>query len=489
MPEFSGNASVENEVMTLSVDAANEPHIVVNADRTVSVPEELKCIAVEHDHNVETVTFDCPRYWDEHDLSTMHIYIHYRCADGNIEPYTCKNLVVDSEDSNTIHFDWTISQNVTCAKGPIAFIIAAKKPNAAGELQNYWHSRLNKEMEVLEGLECNTDALLERFPDVLEQILIRLDDLEKYGGGTGSEGSAKVTADSIHTALGYVPANEEALQALDARGAYKPFVIEATTFEGSTFVLAGYTTEQLNDRSKLSEVIIRATDGQHRLVFAKVIPDLGGAYGTLYTTVDEDEQQFNGTACLVGFADRDGLVVGEIILAESIGGTAEVTSESISQALGYTPADSNELDELEVAFNDFGLFAGMKPAVFDSQIDGNTIAIAATMNFLTEYPKMGEVLIYGFAENKILAAKVYPKTDMIPTLAAVGTLYTQNGDSMDDYTAESCVIYLAENGDHVVGSIVAANTAISDAVKTEIAEQAAALVDTALLDLIGEVTE
>ena len=55
----------------------SEEHIIIGRDRYITVPEGLKRIAVQYDHNVETVTFDCPRYWDEHDLSTMNIYINY----------------------------------------------------------------------------------------------------------------------------------------------------------------------------------------------------------------------------------------------------------------------------------------------------------------------------------------------------------------------------------------------------------------------------
>ena len=50
-----------------------ERHIVIGRDRVIVVPDELKRIAVETDHNIETITFDCPRYWDDKDLSLIHI--------------------------------------------------------------------------------------------------------------------------------------------------------------------------------------------------------------------------------------------------------------------------------------------------------------------------------------------------------------------------------------------------------------------------------
>ena len=59
-----------------------EPHFVINDNRVISVPSELRTIAVQYDHNIETVTFDCPRYWDGHDMSKMVVYINYERADG-----------------------------------------------------------------------------------------------------------------------------------------------------------------------------------------------------------------------------------------------------------------------------------------------------------------------------------------------------------------------------------------------------------------------
>ena len=258
MSEIYGTASVVSsaEPMLMSIDPAAEPHIIIQADRTVVVPEELREIAVERDHNIETVTFDCPRYWDNHDLSEMLIFIHYRCADGTVGKYQCTSV---SATEDTMHFDWTLSQNATCVKGLISFLVAAKKPNEAGNLQNYWHSRLNREMEVLEGLECDTEELIELYPDIIEQILLRLDDIEKNDGGTGGsagngtfivphigengnwyvgetdlgvsaqgpqgekgetgetgpQGSdANVTADNIKAALSYTPASDDSVNQL-----------------------------------------------------------------------------------------------------------------------------------------------------------------------------------------------------------------------------------------------------------------------------------
>lgn len=172
----------EEQVMTYTANPTSEPHILINADRTVTVPEELKHIAVQGEHNIETITFDCPRYWDGHDLSQMSMRIVYQRPDGHREPYPIENLSVDESDNNTIHFDWTISGNVTVFTGNIFFMVCAKIANADGITEREWHSRLNQDLVIDEGLECTGDKIVEQNPDILEHILVRLDTIESTGG-------------------------------------------------------------------------------------------------------------------------------------------------------------------------------------------------------------------------------------------------------------------------------------------------------------------
>lgn len=180
------NSLTEDEVVAYSVDTATEPHIVINADRTVTVPEVLKHIAVQGDHNIETVTFDCPRYWDGHDLSKMNVRVVFQRPDGHREPHLVENLRVDEIDTTTIHFDWTISGNVTLVRGNISFTVCAKLADVEGIVEREWHTRLNQDLIVDEGMDCSGDEIIEQNPDILESILVRLDVIESGGTGNGS---------------------------------------------------------------------------------------------------------------------------------------------------------------------------------------------------------------------------------------------------------------------------------------------------------------
>lgn len=132
----------------------NEPHIVINGDRSIDVPNELEYIGVQYDHNIETVVFDCPRYWDGYDLSELDIYINYVDSKGMLGVHECDDVAVSSSNNNIINFSWTILQNLTATPGKIMFLVCAQKSNEDGTVEQCWHSRLCSDCEILPGLEC-----------------------------------------------------------------------------------------------------------------------------------------------------------------------------------------------------------------------------------------------------------------------------------------------------------------------------------------------
>ena len=148
-----------------------EEHIVIGDDRFITVPDSLKRIAVQWDHDIETVTFDCPRYWDGHDLSKMAVYINHLCPSGALGSTIATNVHVDETNTNLMHFDWTISNCVTTAEGYITFLVCAKTQDEDGTNKHHWNSEINKEMYVSAGLEL-PDDFTETHPDILTQVLL-----------------------------------------------------------------------------------------------------------------------------------------------------------------------------------------------------------------------------------------------------------------------------------------------------------------------------
>lgn len=155
-----------------------EDHIVIGSDKFITVPESLKRIAVQFEHNAETVTFDCPRYWDDKrvDLKTLVICINYTLPDGTPDCYPSKTTV-DENNSNIIHFDWKISENLTKLKGAIQFSVCGVSTSTVdGEekLEVRWNSEINRDMYVSEGMECPASQIIEEYePDLVIQLLER----------------------------------------------------------------------------------------------------------------------------------------------------------------------------------------------------------------------------------------------------------------------------------------------------------------------------
>ena len=176
-----------NGVSTRTAAGVEERHIVIGTNRFINVPEELRRIGVERDHNVETVTFDCPRYWDEHDLMTMAVYINYICANGAVGSYCATNLRADDSDDSMFHFDWVVSNNVTQTNGSITFLVCAKRTDENQEIDIYWNSERNSEMYVSAGLET-VEAVFKLEPDLLTHVLLLADKIASIGGGGGGTG-------------------------------------------------------------------------------------------------------------------------------------------------------------------------------------------------------------------------------------------------------------------------------------------------------------
>lgn len=252
------------EELLNSLDASNaseESNIVIGKDRFITVPESLKRLAVQYDHDIETVTFDCPRYWDEHDMSTMAIYINYICADNEPGCYQVKNVTVDSTDSTIMHFDWTISKNVTMAAGQIAFLVCIKKTDAEGVEKNHWNSEICKDCYVSPGMEYGDGDINEIYPDILAQwrqeVLAITDDIVaarengEFQGEPGVsptiqvsdiEGGHRVTITDVNGTKSFdvkdtIVDGTEAVNALLNQFVYKDKVFNATSSDGVTYTI------------------------------------------------------------------------------------------------------------------------------------------------------------------------------------------------------------------------------------------------------------
>lgn len=125
-----------------------EEHIVIDEQRNITVPNNLKVIAVKGDKDIETVIIDCIRYWDGHDLSTFAIYINYILPNGDEGTYIPENIETLDD---VFSFSWVIGKEITYNSGQLVFWIVAKLTDDNGELLHQWSSFQNFECSIAPG--------------------------------------------------------------------------------------------------------------------------------------------------------------------------------------------------------------------------------------------------------------------------------------------------------------------------------------------------
>ncbi len=193
------NETIMNSLSRTALSNVAEGHVVIGKDRKVTVPASLKRIAVQYDHNVETVTFDCPRFWDGLDMSEMTVYINYLCANRRSGAFRAENVTTDRRYMEIMHFDWVISKNVSMAPGKIAFQVCVKKLDSDGNEEVHWNSEVYKDCYISESLDCNHEEIAEIIPDVLDQWYRELVAMRESGDFDGPPGvSPTVTITAIN---------------------------------------------------------------------------------------------------------------------------------------------------------------------------------------------------------------------------------------------------------------------------------------------------
>ena len=162
--------TLEEALAASEAEPVNDIFTVNPESRTITVPDTEKIFGVFSDGNTERKHFRCPKIvGDNIDLSTMHLYVNYQNANGQKYPYLVEDVQTDGD---YITFSWLIGPDVVAYKGQIKFIVCAKKGD--GTIPE-WNTTL-AEGTVLEGLEA-TDEVVARNPDIIEQILTRLDNV------------------------------------------------------------------------------------------------------------------------------------------------------------------------------------------------------------------------------------------------------------------------------------------------------------------------
>lgn len=180
---------MEAEMLT----GENDTFVVDNNLRTVSIPESMSVLGVEHDDDVHRLYFQIPKMYGDTDLSDFDIRINYMNAAGEGDVYA----VTDKEVSgDNITFSWLVGRHAFAQRGDVIFIVCLKQTDDEGNVVKEFNTTVTTLPPVLEGLETS-ELVIQDNPDIIEQILARLDDLEENGGGGGTPGKDGVGIQKI----------------------------------------------------------------------------------------------------------------------------------------------------------------------------------------------------------------------------------------------------------------------------------------------------
>ena len=155
--------------------ASDETIITIDNDlRTIVIPQTIKHLGVTNDKDITTLYFRMPKTYGDVDLSNFAIRINYMNAKNEGGVY----VVTDAKTADdTIAFSWRIARDTVLYAGTVKFIVCMKSFDENDELDKEYNTTI-AQLPVLEGLETS-NSIVEQNPDVIEQILIRLDKIEK----------------------------------------------------------------------------------------------------------------------------------------------------------------------------------------------------------------------------------------------------------------------------------------------------------------------
>lgn len=207
-------ADIQNEynLKELVMLPEDEPRFIIDLDtRKIILPDEFKFLAVENDHNAETIYFEIDRYYDKQDLSQKTCIVQYKNTSDTkaIEGfYPVTKLDVDTVPGKIL-FGWTIENKVTVLPGFVDFSIRFYSINDSGRLPVFTYNintltgslpvidtlnTSNQGVEVIPGKVESLTAKFEALAKQAESNVLFSDDAAKKAAASAEESKANADA-------------------------------------------------------------------------------------------------------------------------------------------------------------------------------------------------------------------------------------------------------------------------------------------------------
>lgn len=131
-----------------------------------------KLVVMQYDHNSESITFELPRYIEDHDMSECdRITVDFTNITRNKKEQNDDVYVVDdvTSDRDTVFFSWLISKKATMLVGSLRFSITFVCLDDDGNKEYEWGTDIYDGIEVRAKIS-NTQKVIDSNPDLIQQI-------------------------------------------------------------------------------------------------------------------------------------------------------------------------------------------------------------------------------------------------------------------------------------------------------------------------------
>ena len=163
---------------------SNKKTLVIDTDlRIITIPPGVTLLGVENENNVKRLHFCMPRMYRDIDLADFSPRIKYINAANEGDVYVPTDVKITADN---ITFSWRVGRFAVKYRGKVKFIVCLKEKGVPVETAREFNTT-PAALPTLRGLSADP-AVEEYHPEILEDILLRLEALEERGPGGDDPG-------------------------------------------------------------------------------------------------------------------------------------------------------------------------------------------------------------------------------------------------------------------------------------------------------------
>ncbi len=158
---------------THTVTDTDARFVIDVASRAINRVAGKKNGLMQFDHNSERLTFEMPRYAEDHDMTKCNLVeVHYLNIDQSTKKehsglYEVTDLAIDSEDENKITFSWLITRGATQHYGKLNFMVSFACIED-GVIEYAWHTDIFADTPVRKSIDAS-GAFETEYVEIIER--------------------------------------------------------------------------------------------------------------------------------------------------------------------------------------------------------------------------------------------------------------------------------------------------------------------------------